>query len=181
MFETDPKDWRELLGWITSDPLAMQRIVQELGVRDITIRRWIKGEFEPRPQNVRRLLSALPEHREHLLDLFSQEFEDFSEFAFDEAHQEIPSKFYTQIFQMRGSISPNQRFWSVVNVVIAQALSQLDSENLGMAITIVKCLVAARHTNIFSLRESIGLATPPWPGNLEQQALFLGPNCWPAM
>lgn len=176
MFEREPKDWRELLVWITSDPTMMQRIVQELGIRDITVKRWIRGESEPRPQNIRRLLSALPEHRERLIDLFSDAFEDFPEFSLDEpSQQEIPAKFYTQIFQTRGTISPNQRFWSISNMVISQALGQLDPENLGMAITVVKCTVSSRHApKIYSLRQTVGAGTSPWPGNLEQQALFLG-------
>jgi hypothetical protein len=120
MFEKEPKDWRELLSWITNDSAGMQRVIQELGVRDITIRRWIKGESEPRPQNLRRLVSALPEYRERLLELFSEAFEDFSEFSFNEAsYQEIPAKFYMQIFQMRGTISPTQRYWSIANAVIS--------------------------------------------------------------
>jgi len=176
MLEREPKDWRELLAWITGDPVTMQRIVQELGVRDITVKRWVKGESEPRPQNIRRLLSALPEYRERLIDLFSDAIEDFPEFSLDEpSQQEIPAKFYTQIFQTRGTISQSQRFWSIANTVINQALWQLDPENLGMAITVVKCMISGRHPpKVYSLRQTVGLGTSPWPGNLEQKALFLG-------
>jgi len=74
MFEKEPKDWRELLGWIANDPVGMQRLVQSLGVRDITIRRWVKKESDPRPQNLRRLLIALPEYREHFVELIPLEF-----------------------------------------------------------------------------------------------------------
>lgn len=175
MFEKEPKDWRELLGWIIGDPAGMQRIVQELGVRDITVRRWIRGESEPRPQNIRRLLSALPEYRERLLELFSEEFDDFADLSLDDSHQEIPSKFYMQVFQMRGSIGQTQRYWSIANTIISQALSQLDPENLGLAVTVVKCMVSRDPARkILSLRESVGQATSPWPGNLEQKAMFLG-------
>ena len=175
MFEKEPENWRELLGWVTGDPAGMQRIVQELGVREITVRRWIRGESEPRPQNIRRLLSALPEYRERLLEFFSAELEEFSEISLDDSHQEIPSKFYTQIFQMRGSIGQTQRYWSIANAIISQALSQMDPENLGLAITVVKCMVSRDpQKKILSLRESVGQATSPWPGNLEQKAMFLG-------
>lgn len=175
MFEKEPENWRELLGWITNDPAGMQRVVQELGVRDITVKRWIRGESEPRPQNIRRLLSALPEHRERLLDLFSDEFNEVFDLSPDETYQEIPSKFYTQIFQMRGSISSTQRYWSIANTIIGQALSQLDPEHLGLAITVVKCMISRDPAKrILSLRESVGQATSPWPGNLEQKAMFLG-------
>jgi hypothetical protein len=175
MFEKEPKDWRELLGWIANDPMGLQRLVQSLGVRDITIRRWIKRESDPRPQNLRRLLIALPEYRERFVELIPLEFEDFADFALDDPHQEIPPKFYTQIFQMRGTIGPTQLFWSLATTVISQALIQLDPENLGIAITVVKCMATGRpDRKIFSLRESVGQATAPWPGNLEQTAMFLG-------
>lgn len=175
MFEKEPKDWRELLGWIANDPLGMQRLVQSLGVRDITIRRWIRRESDPRPQNLRRLLIALPEHRERFIELISLEFEDFADSALDDPHLEIPPKFYMQVFQMRGTIGPTQLFWSLATTVISQALSQLDPENLGMAITVVRCMVTERaDRKILSLRQSVGQATAPWPGNLEQSAMFLG-------
>lgn len=178
MFEREPKDWRELLARITNDPAVTQRIIQDLGVRDITIRRWIRGESVPRPQNIRRLLGVLPEYRERFLELFAEAetIGDFPEFALDEpAQQEIPATFYTQIFQTRGAISQSQRFWKLTNDIIEQALSQLDPENLGMAITVVKCMTSRLHEGkIFSLQEVVGLGTPPWLGTMEQKALFLG-------
>lgn len=175
MFDKEPKDWRELLGWIASDQAGMQKLVQSLGVRDITIRRWVKGESDPRPQNLRRLLVALPEHRERFVELISLEFEEFADFALDDPYQEIPPRFYTQIFQMRGTISSTQLFWSLATTIISQALTQLDPENLGMAITLVKCMVTERpDKKIYSLRETVGQATAPWPANLEQSAMFLG-------
>jgi len=80
-----------------------------------------------------------------------------------------------QIFQMRGTIGPTQLFWSLATTIINQALTQLDPENLGMAITVVKCMITGRPDHkILSLRQSVGQATPPWPGNLEQSAMFLG-------
>lgn len=175
MFEREPKDWRELLGWITAEQTEMQRLVQELGVRDITIRRWVKGESDPRSQNIRRLLNSVPEHRERFMTLLSQEIDDLSEITLGEPHQEIPPQFYTQIFQMRGTIGANQLYWSLANTVISQALSQLDPENLGLAISVVRCMVTDRpDRKILSLRQSVGQATALWPGNLEQKAMFLG-------
>ena len=176
MLEREPKDWRELLAWVTGDPAVMQRLIQELDVRDITIRRWIKGVSVPRPHNIRRLLSALPERRERFLELFAEAFEDFPEFSPDEpSQQEISAKFYTQIFQTRGAISQSQRFWTLTNMIIEQALAQLDPEKLGIAVTVVKCMVSSRHQpKIFSLREVVGLSTPPWSTNMEQKALFMG-------
>jgi hypothetical protein len=176
MLEKEPKDWRELLAQVVNDHAGMQRIIREVGVRDVTIRRWIKGESDPRSQNLRHLLGALPEYRDRLLDFFAEEYEDFSDLSLAESiHQEIPASFYLQIFQMRSTISSTQRYWSIANAIIAHALSQLDPDNLGMAISVARCMVSERNKpTILSLRQSIGQATSPWPGSLEQQALFFG-------
>jgi hypothetical protein len=168
------KDWRELLGQITSDPLIMQRVIRELRVRDITVKRWIKGESGPRSQNLRRLLNALPEYRERLIMLFSEDYEDFPDFSLDESAVEIPSDVYTQIFQMRSMVSRTQCYWSITNAIIGEALNQLDADNLGMAITIVRCMRSSCHEKVYSLRQSIGQGTSPWPGNLERKSMFLG-------
>lgn len=189
MFEKEPENWRELLGQITSDPAEMQRIIQALGVRDITIRRWVKGESEPRPHNLHRLIHALPEYREDFVSFFSSEFEDFSEQSFDEALQEVSPRFYKQIFQMRSTVSRSQRYWTLSNTIISQALFQLDPENLGTAIWVVRCMPPDKQGKILSLRQSVGQGNAHWPGNLEQRAMFLGAeslagyvleNCRPA-
>jgi hypothetical protein len=170
----DPKTWRELLGQVTSDPVGLQRILQALNVQEITIKRWVNNFSAPRTQSLRRLLSALPEHRERLLELIKQEFTDFSDMPLDTSSQEIPFTFYTQIFQDLGKINHTQRYWSLANIILKQALSQFDPENLGLAITIVKCMKHTKHDKIYSLRQSIGQGTPPWPSDLEHKTLFLG-------
>lgn len=174
MFQEEPQNWRELLGQIVSDQAEMQRIVQELGVRDITVKRWVSGVSEPRMQNLRGLLSALPEYRERFLEYFSEAFEGFTDLPFDASFQEIPAQFYAQIFHTQGTINHTQRYWSTANMIISQALIQLDPENLGLAVTVVKCMKSDRHNKVYSLRQSVGQATSPWPGNLEQKAMFLG-------
>src|SRR5258708_5102923 len=104
MFNKEPENWRELLGQIVNDPAEMHRIVQTLGVREITVKRWATGISEPRLQNLRGLVSAFPEHRERLLEYFAEAFEGFADLPLDASFQEIPSQFYTHIFQTRGSI-----------------------------------------------------------------------------
>ena len=172
--QPEPQDWRELLGKIISDPLEKQRIAQELGVRTITLTRWASNESDPRPQNLRHLLNVLPEHRELLLDLISEEFEDFTAGAIDDSSKDIPSEFYTRIFSARASINESLRFWSICNLILQQALGQLDTDRLGMAITVVRCMPPSNGSKIRSLRESVGQGTAPWSGDLEQQGMLLG-------
>lgn len=170
----EPETWRELLGQVTSNPAGMQRVVQALNVQEITIKRWVNKISDPRLQSLRRLLSALPEYREYLVELLQKEFKDFTDIPLDTSLPEISPKFYMQIFQTRGTISHAQRYWSMANTIISQALSQLDPENLGLAITVVKCMKYTKREKIYSLRQMSGQATLPWPSNLEQHAMFLG-------
>lgn len=174
MFQEEPKNWRELLGQVISDPAVLRRVKQDLGVQEITIKRWVNGVSLPRMQNLRRLLSALPEQRERLIAFFTEEYEDFADIPLDTSLQEIPSKFYMHIVQVRGTIGHAQRSWSMTNMIISQALDQLDPENLGMAITVVRCMQYTKRDKIYSLRQGLGQSTPPWPSNLEQKAMFLG-------
>lgn len=174
MFIEEPKDWRDLLRQITSDPDVLQHILQELTVQEVTIKRWINGTSEPRIQNLRRLLHALPEYREQFLEFFAETFENFSDISLEPIAQEIPSQFYMQVFQTHGTIGHTQRFWSLTNTIINQGLEQLDPEKLGVAMTVVRCMKCIGRDKVYSLRQTIGQATPPWPGNLEQKAMFLG-------
>jgi len=177
MQQPEYETWRDLLKNIISDPREKQRISELLGVREITLARWINQESAPRPQNLRNLLSALPEYRERFLDLIREEegFEEFTHAILDNPLQEIPPEFYTRIFAARGSTTENMRFWSISNLILQQAIGQLDPERHGMAINVVRCMVPSdSDKKVHSLRESVGIGTPPWAGNLEQKAMFLG-------
>src|SRR5207302_1764603 len=88
--------------------------------------------------------------------------------------------FYARLLQARASTSENLRFWSTCHLILQQALEQLDPERLGMSIWVVRCMPpSGPYNKVRSLRESVGLGTPPWPGNMEQTAMFLGTraNC----
>jgi hypothetical protein len=172
--QPEPQDWRELLGNIISDPREKQRIAQELGVRAITLTRWITKESDPRPQNLRHLLNVLPEQRELLLELIGEEFDDFRAGAIDDSSKDIPSEFYGRVFSARSATNETLHSWSISNLILQQALGQLDPDRLGMAITVVRCMPPSNGNKVRSLRESVGQGTPPWSGDLEQQAMFLG-------
>ena len=88
----EAQTWRKLLGTIISNPKEKQRIAVELGVKAITLTRWVSGESDPRPQNLRLLLSVLPGQREQLLDLIRREegWEEFSDTIKDDTSKDIP-------------------------------------------------------------------------------------------
>jgi transcriptional regulator with XRE-family HTH domain len=173
----DAQNWRELLGTIISDNKEKQRIIEALGVSAITLTRWVNGESEPRASNLRLLLSVLPQQRDQLVELLREE-KGLSEFANpvpDDVPSEIPSEFYARVLVTRATTTDQQRFWSTCNLIIQQAMGQLDPDRQGMSIWVVRCMPpSGPHHKVRSLREAIGLGTYPWSGNLEQQAMFLG-------
>ena len=172
--KNEPQTWRELLGWIMSNPEEKQRIAEELGMRTISVSRWVTGESDPRPRNLRRLLDALPKYREMLYDLISEEYSNFSDPETDSSSKEIPAEFYARVLASLASNAPTLRFWSIGNLILQQALGQLDPDRLGLAITVARCMPPSYGQKVRSLRESIGMGTSPWAGDLEQKAMFLG-------
>ena len=171
-----PSSWRDLLKSIISDHTERERIANEIGVRSITLTRWITNESKPRPQNLRQLLHALPKHyRDQLAELLEEEEHiDLSDSSISELPDEIDYQFLRQAFETRATTPSNLLFWTLCRKVFQQALRHLDPERIGMAITLVQCMPASSEGKVRSLRESMGLGTPPWPGDLERQAIFLG-------
>lgn len=169
--------WRELLDSIISNAADRERIANEAGVRSITLTRWISGESTPRLQNLRQLLKAIPQqHREQFRELIELEVDlpSFSDAEKDDTPEDIPSKFVDELLDVRATGPDVLRFWTISRQVLQHALGRLDPESVGMAITIVKCMPPHSDGKIHSLRESLGLGIPPWDGDLEQKALFLG-------
>ncbi|MBV8823347.1 MAG: GAF domain-containing protein [Chloroflexi bacterium] len=173
----EAQTWRELLGIVIRDPRERQRIAEELGIRTITLGRWVSGESDPRSQNLRRLLEVVPQYREQLLDLIREEegFEEFAEKTQHDPSKEIHTEFYERILIALATSASHLRFWSICNLVLQQAMGQLDPERLGIVMWVICCMPpSGPHNKVRSLREIIGRGTPPWGGNLEQKGVFLG-------
>lgn len=174
----EPPSWRDLLGNVIQDPQERRRIANELGVNPITLTRWVNKEVNPRPQSLHRLLKALPQHRKVLLELIVKEFGEFASEAEDslagDLQQKIPSEFYIRVLRTLATIPKVLRFSSLCDLILQQALEQLDPQRLGLAVIVVRCMLPSREGKIRSLRESVGRGTPPWEGKLDQQAILLG-------
>ncbi|MDQ2716163.1 MAG: GAF domain-containing protein [Chloroflexota bacterium] len=171
----EPSTWREALSGIISDTAERERIANEVGVRSITLARWANGSSLPRPQNLRHLLNALPkQHRSHMQELLEEAFSDLATIEIEHGEEEISYKFILEVFDIRATIADQLRFWTITRQVLQQALRQLDPEQVGMAITVVRCMPPSANGKILSLRESAGLGSAPWGGDLEEKALFLG-------
>ncbi len=169
--------WREFLGKAIVDTQERQRIANELGVSTVTLTRWSNGVSNPRPQNLRHLLRALPQHRAMLVELIYEEFADIIQTIGDDLEkdesQEIPVELYTYVMHAYSTLAKTQRFWTLSNFILHQALGQLDPNHVGLAVTLIKCM-PPKQGIIRSLREHVGHGTPPWGINLEQQAVLLG-------
>lgn len=173
----DAQTWRELLAAIVQNSQEKQRLIEELSITPITLTRWINGESDPRPQNLRHLMNALPQYREQFRVLLKHE-KGLGELAHslqDHVVKAIPSEFYASVLTARATTHENLRFWLTCHLILQQALGQLDPGRQGLAIWVVRCMPpSGPHNKIRSLRESIGQGTGLWAGNLEQDALFLG-------
>src|SRR5215469_6113387 len=125
----NPPTWRALLGMVIKDPQEKQRLANELKVGQITLSRWVTNETTPRLHNLRQLVKALPEYRALLLPLLTSEFEEFSSTieVKEETAEEIPSTFYANVFQANAELTPSVRSWLIRDIILQQALEQLDS------------------------------------------------------
>ncbi|MBA2397088.1 MAG: GAF domain-containing protein [Ktedonobacteraceae bacterium] len=170
--------WRELLERIIQDTQEKQRIVHELGISTVTLSRWTHNTTNPRMQSLHHLLEILPQHCNQLRSLIVDEFPHFANTTIDDSQEEgelfIPSTFYSRVFDAYTTTPIIQRFWTISNLVLQQALEQLDPHQSGMAIIIVQCMPPWNDQKIYSLRERAGHGTRPWSMNLEQHAIFLG-------
>lgn len=167
-------DWREFLGNIIGNINERDRIANEIGIHPVTLTRWVTGESSPRPHNLRQLLRALPKtQRQQLLTLVEKFSSDVTDFELDTTSLEISYKFIMEVLEMRANHPDLLRFWSVSRLILQEAVRQLDPEQIGLAITVVRCM-PPRDGKIRSLRETLGIGTPPWGGDLEEKALLLG-------
>jgi hypothetical protein len=134
----------------------------------------VEGGTDPRTQNLKQLLTVLPEYREQFIELLGDEYAEILAPGADDAARDIPSQFIASVLSARANTRKELRYWSLGTVIIRQALGQLDPDRLGMAITVVRCMKSTRSPYIRSLRETVAYGNPPWQGNLEQKGMFLG-------
>ncbi len=173
----EAQTWRELLGNIIRDPQEKQRLADELQVGPITLMRWVNGQVKPRPQKLQELMNALPQHRQVLLKLIGEEFQDFTsalEEMSKDRSQEIPSAFYARVLSAYSTTPRLLRSSSISSLILQQALAHLDPNKQGMSITVVLCSTPRPGDKVRSLRETLGRGTFPWKSHLENQARLLG-------
>jgi|SRR5947209_4484723 len=172
-----PQTWRDLLAEIIQNPDEKRRIANALGVNPITLTRWVHGESVPRLHSLHRLLEIVPDQRARFLPLIVKEFGAFSPASaeFSPAPvKSIPVTFYSYVLNLSSTVSPEQRFWSICNAVLHEALSQLDPGHLGLQLSVIQCHTPSYGHSIRCLRERLELGTPPWEEQMEHRTRFLG-------
>jgi hypothetical protein len=173
----EPSSWRELLKQIiTAHPAERERLAQSVGVSTASLMRWITGTAMPRPRNLTQLLRAIPpEYQEQFRTLLNEEELALSAPVVEELPTPgIEHDFMMEVLNTRATTPAALHFWSISHLVLQQALRLLDPERFGMAITVVRCMPPGRDGIIRSLRESVGMGTQPWEGDLDQKAMLLG-------
>ena len=171
-----PRTWRELLGSIIKNPKEKERLIHALNINPLTLTRWVNGETDPRTHNLHQMLAVLPQYRAVLLELMRQEFEYFSDEAeeTDDQLPEIPTSFFARVFHDYSALNDTQLFWSLGNLILQQAINQLDPHQVGMICGLVQCLPPLQGNTIHSLRITIRAGTPPWIGSTLNRNFLLG-------
>ncbi|MBV9689978.1 MAG: helix-turn-helix transcriptional regulator [Ktedonobacteraceae bacterium] len=174
-----PQTWRELLGLIIKDSYERQRVASAMSMHPLTLNRWVNNTSTPRPANLRRLLDVLPQHSERLLALIGKEFPRFSSESEQGAFRQpealaIPSGFFTRVMHTAACLPKQLLFPLLGNLLLQQALEQLDPHRLGMEIIVTRCMPASPDGKIHSLREVLGKGNLPWKRDFERQGILLG-------
>jgi hypothetical protein len=167
--------WRDLLRIMISSTKERERLANEVGVSSVTISRWVTGNFEPRPQSLQRLIHAVPgEYREEFHALVARAYPHMANPASFYEPPELPSEFFRRVLETRATTSDKQLYWTITQQILEHGVRQLDPERVGISITVVRCMPPGKDGKVHSLRENVGIGTPPWEGDLTAKALFLG-------
>jgi len=174
--DTQSPAWSVVLQGIIKSTNERQRLASALGVTHMTLLRWANGESRPQRAHLIHLIQAVhPSHRSELLDALEQQYPEIQTWLIEDSSDQIPSDFFSQVLNVRTMTTESLLFWRISDMVLKQALEQLDPNHLGMAIKLIQCMPPISPQNkIRSLRERAGKGTPPWTADLEHDVLFLG-------
>lgn len=168
--------WSTILQGIIKSPAERQRLSTALGVTTMTLSRWASGESKPQRPHLIHLVQVIhPNHRQELIDALELVYPEIQSWLMEDSAEQIPSEFFAQVLSIRTTTTESLRFWRISEVVLKQALTQLDPNQLGMAVKLVQCMPPSLiDGKVRSLRERAGKGTPPWTADLEHDVLFLG-------
>jgi hypothetical protein len=170
-----PPPWSNVLQSIIKVPSERQRLSAALGVTGMTLTRWASGESKPQKPHLIHLLQVVHTHqRQDLLLALEEYYPDITNWLTEDTNDHIPSEFFAQILNIRTTTTESLRFWRISDLILKQALAQLDPNRLGMAVKLIQCMKPRDDGKVRSLRERAGKGTLPWAADLEHDVLFLG-------
>lgn len=173
---TPQPSWSSVLQGIIKSTAERQRLAAALGVTNMTLTRWASGESRPHKNHLVHLVQTVhPNHRQELLEALRRQYNDIEVWLTEDSSNQIPAEFFAQVLNIRTTTTESLLFWRICDVVLKQALAQLDPNNLGMAIKLIQCMPpSSQDGKVHSLRERVGKGTPPWTADLEHDVIFLG-------
>lgn len=169
--------WQDLLKSIIENSSEKTRIAQEIHVSPVTLTRWSHHESQPRADNLTALLRAIPSD---YYDEFRSLVERADPAIAQQLHVEaslaatLPSEFYARALSAYASIPPSLYPRTLYDLILQQAIEQLDPARKGMSISVVVCMPPLQGTCVRSLREFVGIGNPPWKRDLDHSSAFLG-------
>lgn len=167
--------WSVVLQGIIKSPAERQRLASALGIATMTLTRWASGESNPqRPHLIHLVQVVQPQYRQELLAALEKQYPDIQSWLRDDSAEHVSADFFAQVLNVRTTTTEGLRFWRISDMVLKQALAQLDPNKLGMSVKLIQCMPPAQDGRIRSLRERAGKGTPPWTSDLEHDVLFLG-------
>lgn len=166
--------WRELLGVVINDSQERQRIAEALGVNPVTLMRWSTSKSNPRLDNLRPLLEALPRYRQQFADLIAKEFPNFLNDCSGDSPQEIPSAFYARVLSTHTSSPSIMRASTICILILQQIVVHLDPRQLGLVALLAQCVPPPPGQKVRSLRITQMRGTSPWESRMEDRTKFFG-------
>lgn len=169
--------WQDFLKSIIENPSEKLRIAQEIHVSPVTLTRWSQSVSQPRPDNLTALLRAIPsDYYDEFRSLVAQAHPTISlplqgEIPFAPT---LPSEFYARVLSAYASVPSSLYPRTLYDLILQQAIEQLDPARKGMSISVVVCVPPLRGSFVRSLRELVGIGNPPWKRDLDHSNAFLG-------
>lgn len=81
----------------------------------------------------------------------------------DSPGEAIPAAFYQKVLQESATLPPALHTWSLIDLILSQAIHQLDPTYVGMHIAVVQCMPPRGETlKVHSVRVIHAQGTPPW-------------------
>ena len=179
-----PQSWRELLDSLSNDEKKF--MIRELGIQSKTWNRWVQGKTDlPRPERIRQILHYLTSEQRLLFLKLLQRDPAFStknvaDMSLSHVKTEIPPAFYSRILEANYVQHGMNRLTTTSQLILLGAMRQLDPNNLGLSIVILKCTTPAQgRSPVRSLYHQSSLGTAPWNEVIEQKNFFVGSESLP--